>query len=135
MYLWDVHNARESKGIGMIFNGTLIVQIGNFLVTYWFLNTFFLKKGYAIVEAENNDLQELHNRIRSYKQWAHDAVQKKEQVWNTYSGLLNAEKPQLDINHYKSMHIAEQSLEYIPAPPQKTVSELSALLVKKVTHD
>lgn len=118
----------------MIFNGTLLVQIGNFLITYWFFNTFFLKKGYAVVMAEDKEFAHLQERVVTYKQLAHEAVQKKEAAWLTYSHELQQEKPALRSEYTVFMNITEKQPVIPSQDNKKLVEELVPVLTSLVCH-
>lgn len=119
----------------MIFNGTLIVQIGNFIITYWFLKTLFLKKGYTVLTQENAELDEVRTRVGMYQQAAQDAVQKKEQSALAYTKTIHAQKPAVAVESYKSMHIDDEPLTHHAVPTKKMIAELASVVVHKVTHD
>ena|SRR3990167_612352 len=119
----------------MLFNGTLIVQMGNFLITYWFLNTFFLKQGFIAVSTENQEMDSLQDSIVTYKKVAYEALQKKEQAWHGYSTALRSEKPQSIVQQHVGLHIEEKPRVVLEPFSQKTFAELTAILVKRVIHD
>lgn len=118
----------------MIFNGTLIVQIGNFLITYWLLQNIFLKKGFIIVADENKELEEIQARIALYTQSLHEATRKKEQDWERYKEILFNKKPTLQESALVFVTIKEPILKQQTITTAQ-ITDLAAFLTKKVLYD
>ncbi len=49
------------------FNGTLIIQLGNFLVSWWVLDRFFFRRCVAQVQNERHELRALEHAVIDQK--------------------------------------------------------------------
>lgn len=113
----------------MIFNGTLLVQIANFVITCWFLNTFLLKKGYSVVTEKENELADIRARIDECKHNAQQLIQKKEAAHKVYKNTVLRDVPSQQLEAPVFMHIKENVHEIV-CDKKKIVTELTPVLEK-----
>ena len=119
------------------FNGTLIVQLVNFLVSWWILDRFFFRRCVAHVENERHDLRMLEHAVVDQK-IEFEAIQKRQaESLKKFKSLFVKAVPSAMVG--SSSKIVTSHAFVIPqlcdlSTQKMLADQTAAVLVKRITH-
>lgn len=121
----------------MQFNGTLIVQIGNFILSWWVLDKFFFRRCVAQVEGERSELRTLEQAVIDQKieleisqKDIKKAVKESQQLFCQSLPSITSELCAKAV----SAHVFIFPQECSVSTQQKLGDEVVARLVQRMTH-
>ncbi len=117
-------------------NGTLILQIVHFLIFWFILDFFLLKKFVVFVQNQEKEFVNLTSAIEHERALLQESYAKKSAHWNHYQSLLLKHTPYL-IEPYKptfTIVLCPVFNELSKNKKEEIVKDVSAIIAQKVLH-
>ncbi len=119
------------------FNGTLIIQIGNFVVSWWVLDRFFFRRCVALIERERQEVRALEQAVIDQKIESEHIFKLQQESVKKSQDLFARALPATPENlspKVISSHAFIVSQECDISTQKMLADEVVAVLVKRITH-
>lgn len=102
----------------MTINLTLVVQMINFLMAYYFISKVLLRPAYEAIKSDENKTRQLHGLIEAEQERLDEKNDYKKRRWQMCQNYFYKNKPSLE-----QEEIAVTSVKSLEAAPEMTMSE------------
>ncbi len=116
----------------MTLNGTIIVQLINFIIAYFIIDRLLLRKAVALIQQECTEQDNLMKDIQKERDYVSDNEEQKKLEWEQFFQQFKQESPKIiERPSFKKFERIPKIGEKLPSiEVKRTTNELKDLLIE-----